>query len=62
MFYPHIKTVPICNFVVQMGTVFLGNLYSVVNLLTRDFLPRFADIPLVRRSESVLHTPEGRCK
>ena len=25
----------------------------------RDFLPRFAGIPLVRRSESVLHTPEG---
>ena len=33
-----------------------------LNLLTRDFLPRFAGIPLVRRSESVLHTPEGRCK
>jgi len=31
----------------------------VLNLLTRDFLPRFADILPVRRSESVLHTPEG---
>ena len=34
----------------------------VLNLLTRDLLPRFADILPVRRSESVLHTPEGRCK
>ena len=33
-----------------------------LNLLTRDFLPRFAGIPLVRRSESVLHTPAGHCR
>ena len=30
-----------------------------LNLLTRDFLPRFAGILPVRRSGSVLHTPEG---
>ena len=33
-----------------------------INLPIRDFLPRFADILPVRRSESVLHTPEGHCR
>ena len=34
----------------------------VLNLLTHGFLPRFADIPPVRCSESSLHTPEGHCR
>ena len=59
---------PCCTYRYRMwilaGCVFRGApcFCFAFNLLARDFLLHSADIPLVRRSESVLHTPEGRCK
>ena len=53
-----------CRMWILAGCVFRGApcFCFAFNLLARDFLLHSADIPLVRRSESVLHTPEGRCK
>ena len=53
-----------CRMWILAGCVFRGApcFCFAFNLLARDFPPHSSDTPLVRRSESVLHTPEGRCK
>ena len=46
------------------GCVFRGALCFcfAIKLLARDFLLHSADIPLVRRSESSLHSQAGHCR
>ena len=45
-----------------MGTVFLGNLYSVVNLLIHGSQPHSSNIPPDCHSESNRHSPVGHCR